>query len=542
MTIEPSREPSRRTLLAGLLAGAALPARAQVGRAQVGPTQPGPSALPSPPPAGPTPFRFDDVVRRARDLANAPFDGGVPALPGPLAGLDYDAWRDIRFRPDKALLGDRDGPFRLQLFHLGFLFKRPVTVNVVREGVPTPIPYQAALFDLGRTKLDGPLPLNLGFAGFRLHYPLNRPGILDELIAFLGASYFRFLGRDQLYGLSARGLAVNVEAQGGPEEFPFFREFWIEVPPKNADRAVIYGLLDGAACTGAYQFLVYPGDETVVDVRVSLHPRREVAGIGLAPLTSMFFIGENDRHRSDDYRPELHDSDGLLMQSGSGEWIWRPLRNPQERWISAFQDRDPKGFGLMQRDRVFENYQDLEAFYHRRPSYWVEPQGAWGEGAVHLVELPTGNETHDNVVAYWQPRQPLAAGQAVELSYLLRAIGESESLHPGARVVNTYVARPAASGGPAEAPDPLSRRFLIDFSGGDLAYWLGDPKAVEIVPSTTRGRIVATSLVPNLHVKGFRAALDVRLDDPGQATDLRAFLRAGGRTLSETWTFPWKAA
>ena len=528
---------SRRALLAGLLAGAAFPAGAQVG-----PTQPGPSALPHAPPAGPSPFRFDDIVRRARDLARAPFEPGTAPLPPALAALDYDAWRDIRFRPDKAFLGDQGGPFRLQLFHLGFLFRRPVVVNVVRDGVPTPIPYQTALFDFGRTKLEGPLPVNLGFAGFRLHYPLNKPGLLDELIAFLGASYFRFLGRDQLYGLSARGLAVNVEGAGGPEEFPQFREFWIEMPPKNADRAVVYGLLDGAACTGAFQFLVYPGDETVVDLRVSLHPRREITGIGIAPLTSMFFIGENDRHHSDDYRPELHDSDGLLMQSGGGEWIWRPLRNPRERWISSFQDRDPKGFGLMQRDRVFENYQDLEAFYHRRPSYWVTPQGGWGEGAVRLVELPTANETHDNVVAYWQPKEPYAAGQAVELSYTVRAIGERELLHPGARVVNTYLARPSASGGPDAPPDPLTRRFLIDFSGGDLAYWLADPKAVEIVPSTTEGRILATSLVPNLHVRGFRAAIDVRLDRIGQSTDLRAFLRASGRTLSETWTCPWTAA
>jgi glucans biosynthesis protein len=535
--------PSRRALLAGLLSSAAF---TRAATAQVGPTQPGPSALPPPDPApapsGPPRFRFDEVVRRAKALAGAPFEANVPPLPAPLGTLDYDAWRDIRFRPDRALLGDQDGPFRLQLFHLGFLYTRPVTVNVVRDGVPTPIPYQPGLFDYGRTTIDKPLPVNLGFAGFRLHYPLNKPGVLDELISFLGASYYRFLGRDQLYGLSARGLAVNVEGAGGPEEFPVFREFWIEMPPKGADRAVIYALLDGPSCTGAFQFLVYPGDETVVDVRCSLHPRRELATVGIAPLTSMFFIGENDRHHSDDYRPELHDSDGLLMQSGGGEWIWRPLRNPKERWISAFEDRNPKGFGLMQRDRVFEDYQDLEAFYHRRPGYWVEPQGEWGEGTVRLVELPTENETHDNIVASWQPKQPYKPGEAVELSYKVRALAETDELHPGGRVVNTYVARTTASGGTADASEPRTRRFLVDFSGGDLGYWLTDPKNVEIVPSTTQGKITAVSLVPNLHVKGFRAAIDVRLDQAGQSTELRAFLRARGQTLTETWTYPWKAA
>ncbi|WP_288583805.1 glucan biosynthesis protein G [uncultured Methylobacterium sp.] len=535
--------PSRRALLAGLLSSAAL---SRAASAQVGPTQPGPSALPPPEPApapsGPPRFRFDEVVRRAKALAGAPFEATLAPLPAPLASLDYDAWRDIRFRPDKALLGDQDGPFRLQLFHLGFLYTRPVVVNVVRDGVPTPVPYQPTLFDYGRTTIDKPLPVNLGFAGFRLHYPLNKPGVLDELISFLGASYYRFLGRDQLYGLSARGLAVNVEGVGGPEEFPVFREFWIEMPPKGADRAVIYALLDGPSCTGAFQFLVYPGDETVVDVRCTLVPRREMATVGLAPLTSMFFIGENDRHHSDDYRPELHDSDGLLMQSGGGEWIWRPLRNPKERWVSAFEDRNPKGFGLMQRDRVFEDYQDLEAFYHRRPGYWVEPQGEWGEGTVRLVELPTENETHDNIVASWQPKQPYKPGEAVELSYKIRSLAETDDLHPGGRVVNTYVARTTASGGTADASEPRTRRFLVDFSGGDLAYWLTDPKAVEIVPSTTAGKITAVSLVPNLHVKGFRAAIDVRLDGAGQSTELRAFLRARGQTLTETWTYPWKAA
>lgn len=487
------------------------------------------------------PFRFEDVARRARDLASVPFEAGMPHLPDALAHLDYDAYRDIRFRPDKALLGEGGGLFRMQLFHLGALFQRPVTVNVVRDGVPIPVPYQASLFDLGRTKLKQALPVTLGFAGLRLHYPLNRPDVLDEVIAYLGASYFRFLGRDQRYGLSARALAVNAEGEDGPEEFPFFREFWVETPSPGADRAVIYGLMDGPSLAAAYQFIVYPGERTVVDVRANLYPRRALATVGLAPLTSMFFIGENDRHHTDDYRPELHDSDGLLMQTGGGEWIWRPLRNPPERRISALGDRNPKGFGLMQRDRAFEDYQDLEAFYHRRPSYWVTPHEGWGEGSVQLIELPTDNETHDNVVAAWRPKDPLPPGREAAFSYTVTAIGEREGLHPGGRAVNTYEARTTASGGSAEPSDPTTRRFLIDFSGGDLAFYLADPKGVEVVPSVSNGRVTATSVVPNLHVKGFRAAIDVKLDQPGQSADIRAFLRVGTRTLSETWTYPWTA-
>ncbi|HEX5867793.1 MAG TPA: glucan biosynthesis protein G, partial [Beijerinckiaceae bacterium] len=384
----------------------------------------------------PNPFRFEDVVRRARDLAAVPYDAAVPPLPPPLAQLDFDAYRDIRFRPDRALLGGAGGPFRMHLFHLGFLFQRPVTVNVIRDGVPTPVPYQPQLFDYGRTKIERPLPINVGFAGFRLHYPLNDPRVFDELIAFLGSSYFRFLSRGQRYGLSARALAIGVD--GETEEFPFLREFWVEAAPAGAERAVIYALLDSASVTGAYRFEVYPGAETTLDVAATLFPRRSIAAVGLAPLTSMFYEGENDRRGADDFRPELHDSDGLLLHTGSGEWIWRPLHNPAKKWISAFVDNNPRGFGLVQRDRTFENYQDLEAHYHQRPGYWVEPTGQWGEGFVKLVEIPTGNETHDNVVAYWQPKQPYEPGQEIAFSYRMRSLLGADGMHPGGKVVNTF--------------------------------------------------------------------------------------------------------
>ncbi|MCJ2083627.1 glucan biosynthesis protein G [Methylobacterium sp. J-090] len=491
----------------------------------------------------PKPFGFADVERRAETLSKVAYVAKAPSLPAPIAKLDYDAWRDIRFKPDKAFLGAEGSPFRLQLFHLGFLYDRPVTVNLVRGGVATPIAYQASLFDMGRTKVDKPLPVDLGFAGIRIHSFLNSPKLLDELIVFLGASYYRFLGRDELYGLSARGLAVNAEGQDGPEEFPVFREFWVTMPEANADALVVDALLDSPGLAGAFRFTVYPGDETTVAVRATLHPRTELATLGLAPLTSMFFIGENDRRHSDDYRPELHDSDGLQIAAGSGEWLWRPLDNPKDRRFSHFADTDPKGFGLLQRDRNFETYQDLEASYQRRPGYFVEPDGPWGEGAVMLMELPTDTETNDNIVACWRPRQPYAAGEAVSLSYRVRSVG-GDPLHPGARVVNTFGAAALASGTAKadEAKGALSRRFLVDFAGGDLAYYRADPTKVEIVANASDARVTATSLVTNPQTGGLRAAIDVAVNAPGQTTDLRAFLRAGGRTLSETWVYPWTAA
>lgn len=486
---------------------------------------------------GPEPFRYQDVIKRAREAAAVPFDANVPPLPEPLNRIDFDTYRNIRFRTDKAISTAANSPFRMQMFHPGFLYKRPATVNIIKDGVPAPVPYQSQAFDLGNTKFDKTLPVNLGFAGFRLHYPLNKPNVRDELIAFLGASYFRFLGRDQKYGLSARGIAVNI-GENTPEEFPRFREFWVETSTGNADAATIYALLDGPSLTGAYRFAVYPGEETKIEVTATLFPRQPVNAIGIAPLTSMFFRGENDRHVADDFRPEAHDSDGLLMHSGTGEWIWRPLRNPRHKSVSSFLDNNPRGFGLMQRDRVFENYQDLEAFYHERPSYWVQPTDQWGDGRIDLLELPTDNETHDNIAAYWRPKEPLMPGQEHTLSYRITALASTDQLHPGGKAINSFQT-PARASGSNEPSDPSTRRFLIDFAGDGLKYYLTDPNLVEIVPSTSNGKILRTFIVPNEHIGGFRAAIDVKLE-PGQSTDLRAYLKAGNKALTETWTYPWE--
>jgi len=488
------------------------------------------------PPAPPPKFSFDDVVRRARELSTAPFESQPPALPEALNKLDFDAWRDIRFRPDRAFLNAPGSLFRLQLFHLGHLYRRPVIVNTIRDGIATPIPYAANLFDYGRTKLDRPLPVNLGFAGFRLHFPLNAPQVFDEVIAFLGASYFRFLGRHQRYGLSARGLTIGEGTTG--EEFPFFREFWIETPEPNAERAVIYGLLDGESVTGAFRFELYPGVETVLEIAVTLFPRRGDAKFGFAPLTSMFFIGENEHRFIEDFRPELHDSDGLLVHSVTGEWIWRPLRNPVHIEVSAFLDRNMRGFGLLQRDRDFDHYQDLDLAYEMRPSYWVEPKGDWGEGRVELIELPTSDETNDNIVAAFVPKDSLEVGKPFNYAYRLTASLNLQQLSPNGRTINTYHTNARALG----SPEPLTlgtRRFIIDFSGGDLHYYTADPQLVEVVPTTTQGKIVRSFIVPNSHTGGFRAAIDLQLDQ-GQVTDLRAFLRTGTRALTETWTYPWR--
>lgn len=476
-------------------------------------------------------FGFDEVVERARLLAAMPFDTEIKSAPDAVANLNYDAYRDIRFRPDRALL---DGAFRMHLFHLGFLFKRPVAINLVREGVSQALPYDASLFDYGQNQFDPPLPEDLGFAGLRLHYPLNDPKVADELIVFQGASYFRFLGRGQRYGLSARGIAVGSGDAG--EEFPGFDEFWVEDPAPGATKIVIYALLNGPSITGAYRFTVYPQDETVVNVTTTLFPRRAIERLGLAPLTSMFFVSTNDR-RFEDFRPEVHDSDGLLLHTGTEEWIWRPLRNPAKVHVSSFEDSNPKGFGLIQRSRDFRRFEDLEARYDLRPSYWIKFEGDWGKGRVDLVELPAEDETGDNVVAFWVPAEPVEAGRAISRSYSITAMSDGATLHTGGKTRNTFQTAPAAHGS-KESPKPGNRRFLIDFAGGDLDYFLKAPEQVELVPSAVGASITSTFLVPNPEEHGFRAGLDL-VAPVGTTVDLRAYLRAGDRALTETWTFQW---
>ena len=352
-------------------------------------------------------------------LRRRSFDSASPALPEALNKLDFDAWRDIRFRPDKAFFAANGSQFRLQLFHLGHLYRHPVTINTIRDGIPTPIPYTANLFDYGRTKFDKPLPVNLGFAGFRLHYPLNSPKVFDEVIAFLGASYFRFLGRDQRYGMSARALAVEAGTDAARSS-RFSASSGSRPRSRNADRATIYALLDSPSTTGAYRFDLYPGIETALEVSVVLFPRKANVKFGLAPLTSMFFIGENDHRFNDDFRRGAARFRRAPHSFGNRRMDLAASAQPGEaRGLRPFSTRDIRGFGLLQRDRDFNHYQDLDLAYETRPSYFVEPRDSWGEGRVELVELPNEHETNDNIVASFVPKNPLEPQKAFSYAYRL---------------------------------------------------------------------------------------------------------------------------
>jgi glucans biosynthesis protein len=478
------------------------------------------------------------VVERARSLAQLPYAPG-PRLPDELSRLTYDTYREIRFRRERALWADGSSDWTVHLFHPGFLFDQPVRVNVREQATWRTVPFAADLFEYGKTPLPGAVPSDFGFAGFLLTYPLNTPEKQDEVISFLGASYFRFLARGQTYGLSARALGLNI---GGPakEEFPAFREFWIERPEPGSDRATVLGLLDAESLTGAYQFDITPGSRTEVEVTATIFLRKDLSKLALSPMSSMFFVSEGHRQRPSDFRPEVHDSDGMLIQSQHGDWIWRPLSNPDWTSIETFPDPNPRGFGLLQRDRSFLHYEDLEAKYHTRPSYWVTPLGDWGQGRVELVQIPAADETTDNVVLSWSPASPERAGSERRYRYRMTALSDAEAIHPLGKVLNTFV---VGASQVSNEPTKISERtrFIVDFAGGDLAYYLGNPELVEATGHASTGRIERTIVQANAPVAGFRVILDVVREAGGQ-TDLRLWLRTRARVLTETWALPWPSA
>jgi periplasmic glucans biosynthesis protein len=476
-------------------------------------------------------FDFEDVAKRARELAQAPYKRG-PGLPRELQGLDYDRYRDIRYKPERSLWREAKLPFELAFFHQGLYFDQPVRIHEITGERTREIRFDPDAFDYGANKIDSARlrELNLGFAGFRVHYPVNTPKYKDEVLVFLGASYFRALGKGQRYGASARGLAIDTALASG-EEFPRFVEFWIERPAANARTLTVYALLDSRRATGAYRFVLRPGIDTVMDVKARLFLREKVGKLALAPLTSMFLFGENQRAAYEDFRPEVHDSDGLSVHSADGEWIWRPLVNPRRLLTTSFALTNPRGFGLMQRDRDYTHYEDTEVRYELRPSVWVAPRGDWGPGRVELVQIPVPDETNDNIVAYWVPDQSPAPGQAYDFEYRLLWQKDGETRPPQAWVTQTRRGR-----GYMRKPDDTVS-FVIDWEGPALKDLAPEAKVEAVVWADGNGRIVEVNAWPNEVTGGWRSTLRLRRVDEAKPVELRAFLRSANNTISETWSY-----
>lgn len=480
---------------------------------------------------------FDAVTAQAEARARADYQPPGGALPATLRELNYDQYRAIRFRPEAALWRDQ-ARFEVQFFHPGFLFPHPVSLHQVETTGNQPIAFDPMLFryEAEAQGLDADLPEDLGFAGFRLHYPLHGPAYKDEVLVFLGASYFRLVGPGQVYGLSSRGLAIDTARPGG-EEFPVFRRFWLLRPAPETDTMTILALLDGPSVSGAYRFDLRVAETVTMDVEARLFAREDVEMLGIAPLTSMFLFGPDSAGGYDDFRPRVHDSEGLMQHTAAGEWIWRPLSNPRQLRVSSLRDRPSRGFGLVQRHRDFAGYLDLEAQYHRRPSQWVTPlEGDWGTGGVELVEIPTDSETEDNIVAYWVGEAPFRAGDDRRYRYRLTLFDDQPPGDPPARVVRSRSGWGAVPG--VVPPPPRSlRRYVIDFAGGALAALEADASLQPRLQASA-GRIEDLGVRPLPESAGWRASF---LLDPEGApvVDLRLALTRDGQPLTETWNHVW---
>lgn len=478
------------------------------------------------------------VLGQARKLAKRPYSAPAKRIPAALSDLDYDQYRQITFRSEKSVWKKEDLGFEIQFFPSAYLYTTPVSIFLVEEGRSRGLKANASLFDFGPFADQVPPTTRIGFSGFRIHAPINRRDHYDEFVVFQGASYFRGVGKGHRYGLSARALALDTTGENA-EEFPIFRSFWIE-RPDTPDAITIHALLDSPSITGAYTFVVRPGRETTMDVSSVLFPRRDLSNAGIAPLTSMFLKSAQDPHGPLDFRPSVHDSDGLAIWNGQNERLWRPLTSPSAFQVSAFVDQHPRGFGLVQRARRFDSYQDLEAFYELRPSGWVSPDGDWGGGSVELVEIPTDTEYVDNIVSYWKPDAPLRAGQRYDFAYRLLWCDDAPD-------VNRMEVRDTRIGAGSR---PGTVRFVIDFADRRLperiaenAAILSDAPPVALLETellASAGTVNGPFVQPNPHMPGTRVTFEL---DPHEARviELRLSLQDQGEPVSETWLYRWTA-
>jgi periplasmic glucans biosynthesis protein len=486
--------------------------------------------------AGAQGFSFESVVEEARQLAAKPYaapsgEGVTPAL----KDLGYDAYQNLRFRPEMSLWRGRPGFYQVQLFPSGFLFREPIRLSIVAGDRAEAVAAKPEWFDWERSGIKTP-PSPVPVAGFRLHFPLHKPGGEDEVAAFLGASYFRLIGREQVYGSSARGLAIDTAQQQRKEEFPAFRAFWLVAPPPESRELTVFALLDSPSVAGAYRFKLTPGTSTIIEVGATLFARNDVGLLGLAPLTSMFLVGENSPKRPADYRPEVHDSDGLQLETSRGERLWRPLNNPPALSISAFADTNLRGFGLMQRDRDFDHYRDTQANYQRRPSLWVEPIGEWGEGELRLIEIPSPAEKNDNIVVFWVRKAPLKKGERLEVSYRLHALADEARLSPRGRAIGSTVV-PANLPG-SEGHSATARRAFVEFTGSDLAM-LRPEQPVTGTVTLNAGKLLRAQAEKLPERQSWRLVFE--FEPEGKTPiELRAALKLYDEPLTETWVYQWR--
>jgi len=476
-------------------------------------------------------FAFSSVIEQARQRAAHAYEA-PEAIPNFMRELSYSQYQDIRFDPEKSLWKQGQSPFQVMLMAPGLYFTHAVKINLVESSGVKALPFKKDLFTFTDPELEKLIPPDLGYAGIKLTFPLFEKDVQNQFLVFAGASYFRGVGKHNAWGISSRGIAINTGLPGG-EEFPSFVEFWLEHPAAGARSMRVYGLLDGPSMSGAYEFIVTPGERTVVKVKSVLFPRDSIQLMGVAPLTSMFFFGENTSRPKGEWRAQVHDSDGLLIHNGSGEWLWRPLINPVNLEMDYFATHDVQGFGLLQRDTAFASYHDLGARYDSRPSTWVTPEGKWGPGQIVLVQLPTREETNDNIVAFWSPQSPAKPNTPYQIGYTLTFGGPDVANTSMGHVTNTFIGDGNIVGG---GNHKGAYRVVVDFAGGELDKLKPNAAVQGLVTGLDGTEVLEYFVEHNPVENSWRLSL-LALPGKGKSLSLRAFLQEQDRALSETWTY-----
>jgi len=456
----------------------------------------------------------------ARALAGAPYLAPQPALPPAFASLPYERYVTIKALPEAMAWGGEGRGFVIEPLHRGFVFEAPVSINLVEDGAVRHLAYDAGRFDFGKVKPPEGSQGDLGFSGFRVHASLDGEGPAECAI-FQGASFFKALARGQSYGITARALSLWGADNRG-EEFSAFRAFWIERPEPGASALVIHAVVDSPSATAALRLTLRPGRTTTIDVEGRLFARVALGHVGLAGMTGTHLFGGTGRRFPEDPRPAAYAVSGLGMRNGRGEALWRPVNNPATLEMSLFSDRDPKGFGLLQRERDYAAFQDDVQRWELRPSLWVEPAGSWGEGAVQLVEIPNTSEVNENVLTYWRPKAPIPAGG--ELAFAYRQSWCWDCAADGlARVANTRVGKGTGR----------RRVFLVDFAGERLGPNRPRP---EVLLAAGTGKIARQRVFAYPERQVLRVAFEVE-PEADAPQEMRLALADAEGPVSETWLY-----
>ena len=487
-----------------------------------------------------SPF-LTQLINQAKEQAKLDYIPAPIVANEVLKNLSYQQYKSIRFKPEESIWRGLY-PYEVQLFHTGFLYKHPININVIdyRNKVSN-LAFDTDYFRYERLAefIPTEIKTDVGFAGFRIHYPVNGKEYKDELAAFLGATYFRLIGQQQKYGMSARGLAIDTAMPEG-EEFPYFTDFWL-IEPANGKKITVYAKMDSPSITGIYKFTIESANNTEVDIKSWLFARKDIDKLGIAPFTSMFLYGENSLKKPDDYRPEVHDSDGMMLVTSNDEQLWRPLDNPNRLRITSLGDNNmPKGFGMLQRDIQYEHYVDSEAHYHQRPGLWVTPYAGFEKGRLELVEIPTNSETNDNIVAYWVNDQPVEEGDSLYLHYQLRTVSADAHQYQKASVLRTLQGADKLPGEQIDE-ESLTRRFIVDFSmPNSLRKSVFKEGELMADISATNGRVEQVQVFPANSNHELRATFLFSPNEQDSVSDIRLVLKHKSKAISEIWTYVYE--